>query len=252
MLQKFIISLFILTTYALNSYAMVKFSLEGTPFITDLMVEDNLMAIQDKKQDFIILYNKKNEMIYLKHKNIASTFKIPASKVKETKFMTMLTPENTELTILNFNTKLYTVKFGGRECLQVHTAESLDLNSGLSSAYTLYKAFNYFTGQGLLDPKCQNLNIATSFDKSGFPLTVSHYGFQIKATKMENSDFSMQNFLKNNDFNIKNAKKPNLTLQYELMFSLLTEKQQETFLADSKNKPLNIKIKAIDNLLAGF
>tara|TARA_Y100001960_G_scaffold328120_1_gene416124 strand:+ start:1317 stop:2075 length:759 start_codon:yes stop_codon:yes gene_type:complete len=252
MLQKFIISLFILATYSFNSFAMVSFSLNDAPFINSLMVEDNLMAIQDKNKDFIILYNKKNEMVYIKHKDLDKTFKTPADKVRQTKFLTMLKPENTELEIINFNTKLYNIKFGGRECLQLHTAKDLDPGSGLSSVFVLYKAFVYFTGQARLNAKCENLNISTNFDKAGFPLAASNNGYQIKISKMENAEQSMQEFLNSNNLTPKKASKPNLNLQYHLMLSLLTEKQQETFLVQSKNKPLNIKIKAIDNLLAGF
>lgn len=252
MLRKIIISLFILSTYINNSHAMVSFQLEGISFINSLKVENNLMLIENNNRDFIILYNKTREVIYLKHKNLDKTYKIALSKIKRSNFLTTLKPEKAELDILGFNTNAYTVKFGGRDCAQIHASKDLQLNSTLSSVFALYKGFNYFTGQAMLNKNCQNMNIANSFDKAGFPLAISHYETQARAIKMQNSKKDMKQFLKESNLNTKKAQKPDLNLQYELMLSLLTEKQQEIFLADSKNKPINIKIKAIDNLLKGF
>lgn len=239
--------------FANQANAMVNFNIENSPFISHLKVEDNLMLIQDKKQDFIILYNNKNEMLYIKHKKLDKTFKIAVSKIRESKFLTNLKPENAEITILNFKSQLFSLIFGGRECLQLYGTQNLELNSGADSMFNLYKGFVYFTGQNDLPQNCRNMYFANSFSKkTGFPLAVFYKGKQIKLSNMINSKITMAKFLKQNNLTPRKAKKPDLNLQYEMMFSLLSENQQQTFLAQSKDKPINIKIRAIENLLANF
>ncbi|HAG53085.1 MAG TPA: hypothetical protein DCL21_04790, partial [Alphaproteobacteria bacterium] len=231
------------------------FQLKNAPFNLKLKVEDNFMLLEGENADFIFLYNKKNEVIYVKHKKLEKTYKIAYSKISGSKFRTNLKPEKSKLTLANYKSDLYSIRFAGRDCFQVYGSKDLgtSVNSSFSSAFALYKGFVYFTGQMQAPKKCQEIVISDSLDpKVGFPLAVFYKESQVKALSVKNEDISLKQYLQEHNIKMKKAVAPSLKLQYELMLSLLSEKQQKTFNTTSKNMSIDVKIRAIDNLLKGF
>tara|TARA_Y100001960_G_scaffold240425_1_gene253883 strand:- start:337 stop:1107 length:771 start_codon:yes stop_codon:yes gene_type:complete len=241
---------------AFNANALVLLNLEETtPYIKKIGVEGKYTFAQDKHDDFIFIYNKSREVTYIKHKNLAKTYKIAYSKLNNSKFMTNLKAETSKLELAGYNSNLFTIKFAGRNCFQVYGSKDLGdaVSNGVSSVYAIYKTFVYMTGQMQPNKKCEEVTISKSFDdKVGFPLALFYQGKQVKVESVENSEDNMQKYLNNLNVDMKKAVQPDLDLQYELMYSLLSEKQQETFNQSSKNKPVGVKIRAIDNLLKGF
>lgn len=253
--KKTLILLLSIISMSTNAVALVSFEVKNTPFIGKLMVEDNLMLITDKKQDFIVLYNKKNEVVYYKHKNLPATYKVPLLKIVNSRFMSNLKQEKTELNLLGYKTKLSSVKMGGRECFQVYGSRDLgdSFGSSLSSAYAIYQGFVYMTAQMQMAGNCKEVSLSSSFDsKAGFPLAAFYNAKEVKLDNLKNEKQTIKEFLKNNSIHMKKAYKPTLKLQYEMLYSLLDEQQQKAFDETSKDKTIAIKIKAIDNLLKGF
>ena len=213
------------------------------------------MVLEAKNADFTFLYNKKNEVIYVKHKNLPKTYKIAYSKISGSKFRTNLKAENSQLNLASYDSELYSIKFAGRDCFQVYGSKDLggSLKSSFSSAFALYKGFVYFTGQMQAPKRCQEVVISDSIDpKVGFPLAIFYKEKQVKVLEVKNEEVSIKQYLKERNLEMKKAVAPSLKLQYELMLSLLSENQQKTFNSTSKNMSIDVKIRAIDNLLKGF
>lgn len=255
MFRKISILILSLSVLSSNAFALVGFGVENAPFIGSLKVEDNLMLITDKKEDFIVLYNKKNEVIYYKHKKLPATYKTSLFKIQQTTNPVTVKPEKSSLELLGYETKLSSVKVSGRTCFQIRGSQDLTgaLDSSASSAFAVYQGFVYMTGQLQMDALCRTAAVNSYLDENiGFPLALFYNGKQAKLKDMQNESVSMKQYLAEHHLDMKKAKAPSLDLQYEMLFSLLTEKQQETFLQTSTNKPISVKIKAIDNLLRGF
>jgi hypothetical protein len=252
-MKKIITTILTLIILTKNSTAMISFDVENSPYIGQIKVEDNFLLAQSLNQDFVILYNKNNEMIYIKHKREKHTYKVALSKLTNPKFLTTLKPEDTELNLLGYKSKLNSIQFGGRSCIQFYEAPDLQIGSSISSMFAIYKAFVYFTGQGQVKSECKNLHISNQFDTNlGLPLSIFYEDQQFNLINMTNENQSMDNFLKEINLNIKYAKTPKLKLQYYLMLSLLPKDKQDLALAKANGKPLDIQIKTISNLLKGF
>lgn len=241
---------------ALNANAYVELELaENSTIVNKFAMNTKYLVAHNKKDDLVMIYNKQNEVIYFKHKNLGKTFKIPYSKISNNKFMTNLKPEEAELTLANYKTDLHSINFGGRKCLEMYGSRDLgdSLSNGVSSFFAIYKAYVYMSGQMLINKRCENLNIAKGFDKKvGVPLAIFYQGEQLKVDKVTNNKQKISQLFAKYDINLKKAVAPNLNLQYEIMYSLLTEKQQESFNSGFADKSISVKIKAIDNLLKGF
>ncbi|MCP4355363.1 MAG: hypothetical protein GY793_06965 [Proteobacteria bacterium] len=244
-------SLIFAQTLAKKSFAVVEFKLNDNPYFESVAIDGSYSFLNAK--DFNLLYNSDNEVIYIKHKSLPNTYKLPLISLENGTNSIRINKGKEELLLLGYKNNQTSVSSKRGLCLEVHGSKDLyeSFNSGASSMLPLYKAFVYMTGQLQMDKQCRNLILSKSLDKPiGFPMAIFYKDKIIKLTKMTNITGSKNSYKKNLGFDTKLAKKTDLELQYELMFSMLNKEQKKLFLAKFGSLSNFYKVRAINNLLS--
>lgn len=245
---KYFLFFLILATH--SAYASVDFIIQESKLLKKISVEKNFTRINHISGDFSILYNSKNRMVYLKHKNLEQTFRISPYKITKKYENATLTQIPSKINIINYQTDLYNISTPTTQCFKIRTSQALNQASGasLSALFNIYQAFTYLTGIGQLNNNCDEIKISHNYDKlTGFPLAVFNKQYHYQISRIQNSAPAQLD----KGFNLQNAIELNPQIQYHVLLSLLSKQQKDLFLNQQKKQelPLNMQIQALNNIL---